>query len=173
MAFTCEICGYEAKTRAGLAGHARLAHDKPTSVEGRKVDFQEALDAASGVLEDRVKALESHFQKHLEPLKEDLEAVKHSLEKPRKVDVHGFLKHIADCPDCYGAFDGLVRKNEGLRGLNEKLSKLDEAIEPKVTAILVQKSKIKDKCPECWSPMKRRGGLLYSMTCPECGFERR
>lgn len=51
MGFACHLCGYEAKSKAGLFGHVRLAHDRPTAVDNRKLELQEALDGVSVVLD--------------------------------------------------------------------------------------------------------------------------
>ena len=107
MNSTCKICGYEARSRAGLAGHIRLAHEKPTIVESRKLELQEVLEGASGafdeVLEERLNEHSNGLVKQIRAIvREELEDLERKkLEKYHKELERKKSKPETDkCPEC-------------------------------------------------------------------------
>jgi rubrerythrin len=88
--FVCPTCGQEFESRKGLAGHERLAHQKPTKQNGYKDYVDGVLEKQNDILSDKIKALEEA----LESMKTKLDDTKESIKS------HKTVEQIAECPTC-------------------------------------------------------------------------
>jgi rubrerythrin len=93
-AYTCPICGKQFESAKGLAGHLRLAHEKPTKQNGVQ---QVADGVADRVIEKQRDVLEQHDEALLKRISALEEAVK---ARDTPVREHKTIEEIASCPDC-------------------------------------------------------------------------
>ncbi len=70
--FVCDVGGFKTESRKGLAGHRRLAHQKPTSSDGYKQYVDDILAKLEEAWEARVKAHLEANHKRIDALEEQI-----------------------------------------------------------------------------------------------------
>jgi DNA repair exonuclease SbcCD ATPase subunit len=87
--YVCEICDFKTKSKKGLAGHMRLAHQKPTKLEGVSKFAEESIKKAQ---ESMIKLLDERIQKHLEAYSDELNKVFNVLKENDQSIIDGIKK---------------------------------------------------------------------------------
>jgi hypothetical protein len=138
--YVCEICGFKTESKKGLAGHMRLAHEKPVKADSFKEYVDESVKKAlESMRESMIKLIDERIDAKMSITVETLREICSRLDKiiqmkaetpVAKVNVSKVLRHIAECDECKAELYKIIdeKSKDDLEKLSSKVNDLEKKV---------------------------------------------